>query len=68
MFCTDNTEDIHMSSSIMLSSSWSLIDMTSIFYMLPKGLYVFHIVNILTHNVKISYKVNVYTDTILTQG
>jgi len=67
MFCTDNTKNIHtrMISSIMLSKS--MMNM-AIFYMLLKGLYVFHTVIILTYNVKIAYKVNIYTSTILTQG
>ena len=45
MFCTDNTENIYV-----VKIRW-LMDITSIFYMLSKGLYVFHTVNILTHNV-----------------
>ena len=63
MFCADNTENIHT-----LSKSWSLIDMDFIFHMLPKGLYMFHTVNILTYNVNKNSLQNKYTDIILTQG
>ena len=44
MFCTDNTDDIHILST-------SLMNIASIFHMLPKRLYIFHIINIFTHNV-----------------